>query len=37
LLGKARWACANERPEFAKAFSCTPGQPTVKEDVCRIW
>jgi endothelin-converting enzyme/putative endopeptidase len=26
-------------PEFAKAFSCKPGQPMVKkpEDVCRIW
>ncbi|MEY2668101.1 MAG: hypothetical protein RJA59_739 [Pseudomonadota bacterium] len=24
-------------PEFAKAFSCKPGQPMVKENVCRIW
>ncbi len=24
-------------PEFAKAFSCKPGQPMVKQNVCRIW
>jgi putative endopeptidase len=24
-------------PEFAKAFSCKPGQPMVREKVCRIW
>jgi endothelin-converting enzyme/putative endopeptidase len=24
-------------PDFAKAFSCKPGQPMVKEKVCRIW
>jgi endothelin-converting enzyme/putative endopeptidase len=24
-------------PEFAAAFSCSPGQPMVKEKVCRIW
>jgi len=24
-------------PEFAKAFACKPGQPMVKENVCRIW
>ena len=24
-------------PEFAKAFSCKPGQPMVREKVCKIW
>jgi endothelin-converting enzyme/putative endopeptidase len=24
-------------PEFAKAFSCKPGQPMVTDNVCRIW
>ena len=24
-------------PEFAKAFSCKPGQPMVRQQVCRIW
>jgi putative endopeptidase len=24
-------------PEFAAAFSCKPGQPMVREKVCRIW
>ena len=24
-------------PEFAEAFSCKPGQPMVREKVCRIW
>jgi endothelin-converting enzyme/putative endopeptidase len=24
-------------PEFAKAFSCKPGQPMVRANVCRIW
>ncbi len=24
-------------PEFAQAFSCKPGQPMVREKVCRIW
>jgi hypothetical protein len=24
-------------PELAKAFSCKTGQPTVKENLCRIW
>jgi endothelin-converting enzyme/putative endopeptidase len=24
-------------PAFAKAFSCKPGQPMVRENVCRIW
>jgi endothelin-converting enzyme/putative endopeptidase len=37
LPGNAQWTCANERPEFAKAFSCKAGQPTATENVCRIW
>lgn len=24
-------------PEFARAFSCKPGQPMVRETVCRVW
>jgi endothelin-converting enzyme/putative endopeptidase len=24
-------------PEFARAFECRPGQPMVRENVCRIW
>jgi len=24
-------------PEFARAFSCKPGQPMVREQVCRVW
>jgi len=24
-------------PEFARAFSCKPGQPMVREKVCKIW
>ncbi|MEO8277028.1 MAG: M13 family metallopeptidase [Thermoanaerobaculia bacterium] len=24
-------------PEFAQAFSCKPGQPMVREKVCKIW
>jgi len=24
-------------PEFARAFSCKPGQPMVHEDPCRVW
>jgi endothelin-converting enzyme/putative endopeptidase len=24
-------------PEFAQAFSCKPGQPMVREPVCKIW
>ena len=24
-------------PDFAKAFSCKPGQPMVKEKACRVW
>jgi endothelin-converting enzyme/putative endopeptidase len=24
-------------PEFAKAFSCKPGQPMVRDPVCRVW
>lgn len=24
-------------PEFAEAFSCKPGQPMVREKVCKIW
>ncbi len=24
-------------PEFRQAFSCKPGQPMVRENVCRIW
>ncbi len=24
-------------PEFAKAFSCTAGQPMVRHDPCRVW
>ena len=24
-------------PEFRQAFSCKPGQPMVKEPVCRVW
>jgi putative endopeptidase len=24
-------------PEFARAFQCKPGQPMVRENVCRIW
>jgi hypothetical protein len=23
--------------EFAKAFSCKPGQPMVREKACRVW
>jgi putative endopeptidase len=23
--------------EFARAFECKPGQPMVRENVCRIW
>jgi endothelin-converting enzyme/putative endopeptidase len=24
-------------PEFKEAFACRPGQPMVKEPVCRVW
>ena len=24
-------------PDFAKAFSCKPGQPMARENVCRVW
>jgi len=24
-------------PEFARAFACKPGQPMVREEVCRVW
>ena len=24
-------------PEFAKAFSCKPGQPMVRDKVCKVW
>ena len=24
-------------PEFAKAFSCKPGQPMVRQQICKIW
>jgi putative endopeptidase len=28
---------AANMPEFARAFSCTPGQPMVREKPCRVW
>jgi endothelin-converting enzyme/putative endopeptidase len=24
-------------PEFSKAFSCKPGQPMLRAQVCRVW
>src|SRR6185295_16571451 len=24
-------------PEFGKAFSCTPGQPMVRSQACKVW
>jgi len=24
-------------PEFAQAFSCKPGQPMVREKICKVW
>ncbi len=24
-------------PEFARAFSCKPGQPMVRQPVCKVW
>ncbi len=27
----------SDMPEFAKAFSCKPGQPMVRANACRVW
>jgi endothelin-converting enzyme/putative endopeptidase len=35
-----RWrvnGVVSNMPEFAKAFSCKPGQPMVRERPCRVW